>query len=190
MRTLLLIAGLAGFVQEATAQTPEPVGPDSTYLALTLELPVHGTFFVTRHGMKRKITPGGHDNTQERSYHYLDRVDLAACRMTWYRRMGGSPASATKYDIPLKSIDIESIKIRQLPGATLELPAWEITAQALDRSQRPFVSSRRGIATKGATNELSIPIVDRERADRFSRLLKDAATRCETWNTSPMRPIR
>lgn len=194
MRNILLVIGLLSATHEVAAQNwatrpDERALPDSTFLALTLELPAAGTFYVTRHTMRR-VSSIRHDNVQVRDFFYLDRVDLAGCRMTYYHRTGGARVDATKIDIPLKQIDLESIALRQLAGATADIPPWEIHVKAADRSERPFAFSRRGYAAVRSSNNFSIPIVDRDRAIRFADLLKDAATRCETWNTSPIQPVR
>lgn len=194
MRSTLLVVGLLSTIQGVAAQTTvsrqdAPALPDSTYLALTLELPVHGTFHVTRHRINQAglLRPVG---VRVRNDYYIDRVEIAGCRMIMYHRSGGNPATATKTDLPLKQIALENLKVQRVAGSTEETPPWAINGRAIDRSDRPFTHSRRNYATVRATNEFDITLVDRDQADRFVRLLKDAATRCESWNTSPISPIR
>jgi len=194
MRYILIVAGLLGAVngaaaQEVTQSKREATLPDSTYLAFTLELPTHGTFHVNRRQMR---TASYMRNTAVavRVDYMIDRVEVAGCRMLLYRRNGGNPRTATKTDLPLKQLDPESLKAQRIAGSTIETTPWMIRGKAIDRSERPFVDSRPGRATVTAVNEFELALVDEFQATRYLRLLKDAISRCETWHTSPISPIR
>lgn len=189
--TGLLASVLLAGPGNAAAQAPDSLAlPDSTYLALTLELPVHASFQVLRLDSRSRTNAMASGNF----YNYqLDRVEFVGCSMFMYHRAGrpaelGPLGDAARLEIPLKQIDLASLDARPGIGIWTDPPTWELFARSLNRKERPFVQSATRQTNSRGFNHFRIPLADRSQAHRFKALLADAARRCETWNTAPLTP--
>lgn len=179
----------------ASAQEPPPVQamPDSTYLRLTMELPEFGSFVVRRTQPVR-----GGERVQLIQQHIMS-FELIGCVMQWrYSRRvdDGRRLGRPMYfqiSVPLKEIDLRHLEARptNLTGNSVPDPQhWQVMLFSAKRSARPFVVKNLDHAMQRGERMLSIEVYGQENARLVATLLADAAQRCDSWNTAPLRPIR
>jgi hypothetical protein len=187
--TLVLPLAVTG---QQTAAAPEL--PDSSYLALTLELPIQGTFQVTRFELVRSGSrPEGIVFFQVRN------VEVQGCTLSLHTdsrlRQDFRPSGPNRWElrIPLRAIDLESIEGRMAYGqarARYEPPFYEVVGKAVDRRARPVIFRHVQSGRLERDWQFSIPVRDSDAAARFSAALIDAAKRCDVWRTAPLPVIR
>jgi hypothetical protein len=168
--------------------------PDSTYLRITLELPSYASFALARSQALRNgdITQYVHQR--------VTHLDLQKCVLQWrYTRMveDGRRIGTRSYlqkTIPLKEIDLKHIDVRPAIGPVgfrSDIDHWEIVFHAAQRNRRPFeIRNLEGGEIRRAERMMALELTGQENARLFADLLRDAALRCDTWNTAPLRPIR
>jgi hypothetical protein len=194
-RLLMLLLVLLSSALEAQ-QTPvkEQPLPDSTYLRLTLELPGAASFAVARMQMQR---------TSQFSLYVHQRVthlDIQNCVLQWRytrqmedgRRLGNR--TYAQVTVPLKEVDLERVEARPAMapvGYRADIDHWEIVFYSARRNTRPFVQRNlEGADFRRAERNISLELIGQENARQFADLLVDAAQRCDSWNTAPLKPIR
>ena len=166
--------------------------PDSSYLLLTLELPIFGSFQMTQVG-------SGFNARRRLIMHEIRSVEVVGCMLRWRHftrthddsRSTRTPMMETQ--VPLKAIDLKRVNVRPAlapPGNRFEPPAYEVVTYALDRRARPITTRNleNEITTKDWQATLRIGLEDEAR--RVSDTLVDAARRCDTWRTAPLPVIR
>jgi hypothetical protein len=185
--------------------TAAPELPDSSYLALTLELPIQGTFQVTRFELVRSGSrPGG------MVFFHVQNVEVQGCTLSLLTDMRlqqdfrASGPNRWEARIPLRAIDLESIQGRIAQstmwdggtGRSSRAPAryepsyYEVVGKAVDRRARPIIFRHVQTGRLARDWQFSIPVRDSDAAARFSTTLIDAAKRCDVWRTAPLLVIR
>jgi hypothetical protein len=188
---------MLSFMVAASARAQEPPAalalPDSTYLRLTMELPRFGSFVL-----RRTQTVRGGENVQLIQQHIMS-FELTGCVMQWRhsrrvddgRRLGRLVYYHTF--VPLKEIDLRHLEARPADtgGATVPDPEhWQVMLFSAKRNSRPFVVKNLDNGMHRPSRMLGIEVYGQQNARLVATLLSDAAQRCDSWNTSPLRPIR
>jgi hypothetical protein len=167
--------------------------PDSTYLRLTMEMPEFGSFVVRRTQPVR-----GGEIVQLVQQHIMS-LEVVGCVMQWrYSRRvdDGRRLGRLMYfhsSVPLKEIDLRNLEARpvDLTGGSVPDPQhWQIMLFSANRKARPFVVKNLDNGMQRPERMLSIEVYGQENARLMATLLSDAAQRCDSWNTAPLRPIR
>jgi hypothetical protein len=176
---------------EKSAQRPGEFA-DSTYLRLVLDLPMVGTLsydVVNR-------------NSVINMYSEVREVEIEGCTLSfqvWSQHVArsGQPLLGNFFQgtfaIPLNALDPKSMTIRAAHprggGRYEPLPWFLHLAVRRDSKARILVGSleRRH---QSPTRTIDLTLKDYETADVVKGWLMDAANRCETWSTAPLKPIR
>jgi hypothetical protein len=186
---VLLPAALSA---QRVAQAPEL--PDSSYLALTLDLPIHGTFQVSAFQQLRSGSRATGTVLFE-----IRNVEVQGCMLSLLKSTGTHqdfrPTTRSRWEvrIPLKAIDLKSIQSRMAQGGArlrYEPALYEVVGFARDRRARPITFRDVESGRTYRDWNFSIPVRDSDVAARFSAILIDAAQRCDVWRTAPMSVIR
>ena len=184
----ILLAPAAAGAQRDTAALALP---DSTYLTLTLELPIAGSFTVSEQAR---------NGAQERFALYsLSDVRIEGCTLIWramYRVHTDVRPRRSVYEIkvPLKALDPKRVGLRSLPMNGQwrpQISVMELYGYARNRGERPIQT--RALEEGNFTtrsSQFAIPISDGDAARRMLSALQDAMQRCDTWNTKPLPVIR
>ena len=164
---------------------------DSTYLRLVLDLPVLGTFsydVVTRDRVVNVFSE-------------IREADVEGCVLSlqiWTQQIGQGarlPQNffATTIAIPLDGIDPKSLTVSAAHpqmNARYEPQPWflHIGTRSDSRSRITVVNVERG--TRRRTRSIDLSIKDHEAGMLVKGWLTDAANRCASWKTAPLKPIR
>jgi hypothetical protein len=95
--------------------------------------------------------------------------------------------------VPLKEIDLRHLEARPADLSAAYLPDpehWQVMLFSAKRSARPFVVKNLDNGMQRPERMLAIEVYGQENARLVAALLSDAAQRCDSWNTAPLRPIR
>ena len=193
-----LLAPLLMLVSSALQAQQPPVKeqplPDSTYLRITMELASYASFALARTQMQRN------NDLIQYVHQRVTHVDVQNCVLQWrYTRMveDGRRIGTRSYlqkTVPLKEIDLKNIDVRPAIGPVgfrTDIDHWEIVFHAAKRNVRPFeIRNLEGGDFRRAERMIALELTGQDNARLFADLLKDAALRCDTWNTAPLRPIR
>jgi hypothetical protein len=191
--TSLLAVALAGTAHAQAAESKPPQAlPDSTYLALTLELPIVATFQSTA------TTESGRNARRSLRVYRLSAVEVRGCELQWRRLTLSDASGSTRtarqlvdLTVPLREVDWTTMRVGPSTGADRYDPEiYQVSAYATKRSSQPFGVTDVESRFRTRSSSFVIHVREAESAHRLARLLKDAAQRCDTWNTAPLRPIR
>ena len=192
---LVLSLGLAVALPVGAQEPPgqEQALPDSTYLWLTLELPDVATFAV-----RRTIPQRGGEAVQIIQQHLMS-LSLVQCSLRWRhsrRTDDGRRVSLLIYyetSVPLKQVDVKHVEARLAHRAGESLPDpehYQVLLFAANRDTRPFLIKNLDNGMQRRERMIGLEVYGQENARRVAQLLADAAQRCDSWNTAPLRPIR
>jgi hypothetical protein len=192
---LFLILGLANGSPVAGQQPPgqEQAMPDSTYLWLTMELPDVATFAV-----RRVLAMRGGEGVQIIQQHLMS-LSLVQCSLRWRhsrRTDDGRRISRVIYyetSVPLKELDLKHVEARPAIRAGESMPDaehYEVMMFSSNRKTRPFLVKNLDNGMQRHERMIGLEVYGQQNARRVADLLADAAQRCDSWNTAPLRPIR
>lgn len=166
---------------------------DSTYLRLVLDLPVLGTFSYDVVTRDRVVNV----------YSEIREADVKECVLSFQistQQLGHGVQArlpqnffATTVAIPLDGIDPKSLTIQaahpQL-NARYEPQPWflHIRTRGDSRFRITLVNVERG--TRRRTRSIDLGIKSHEAGMVVKGWLSDAANRCASWKTAPLKPIR
>ena len=165
------------------AQQPHEL-PDSTYLKLTLDLPVLGTFSYD------VVSAGGLRNVHGE----VRNVAVERCTLSFEIWMQQLPRHwVATYAIPLRALDARSMSIRaaHAPRNTKYEPQpWLLRLAVRSDSESRILTGTRESPHQRPTRRVDLTVKDYETGTLIKAWLLDGANRCETWNTTPIKAVR
>ena len=186
MFTVLLLTALS------TASQNRPL-PDSTYLHLVGDLPALATFSYSTYSANRRTDV----------HRRMRNVDVTGCMLKfeiWVQQVteGAQQSQLPRnfyestYAIPLNAIDPERTNIRMAHariGARYDSPPSVLEIR-VKQDAKPVVVGTLEQRDRGRARTIEMLFADDEAAALVKGWLHDAAARCETWDTTPLQPIR
>jgi len=194
MRRLPALLVLVVLPISGAAQTP-PVEqvhlPDSTYLRITLELARHATFSVPR---IRTLRTGGEQRQMVNQA--VNQLDVIGCVLEWRefvrvedgRVLGGR--TYRRVSVPLKQLDLGQLRAQGAlsdPSYREDPDRWQILFYSKVKPP-PIVVVDLDNGSTRRERRLELGVYGQDAAHLMVKAIADAARRCDTWNTAPMKP--
>ena len=177
--SLLLGLALPGLMH---AQEPEePV--DSTYLRLVLDLPVASAFSYEVLG----------STSRAGVFYQIRHVEVERCTLSFEILQQTPRHWISTFDVPLKALDPKSLSIgvaHPPRNARLEPQPWLLRLAVRPDSEARIVTGTLERPDHRTTRRIDLMFKDFQTAASLKAWLLDAANRCDTWHTAPMKAIR
>lgn len=192
MRIIAAAILLSAGSLSAQVVPPDTLLPDSTYLHLTMDLPILATLTY------ETSTPVRSAARRVQFSHVLNRVDVIRCDLMLVRTTQRLAERSQNFQsvvvtMPLKALDFERVRVHaETPrdGGNVQPQPWVVAGYIQKSLDARIVTVDRTNNHKTRTTNWSILVRDQDAARQLAGWLKDAAARCDSWRTAPIKPIR